>query len=435
MNIAVVGAGWAGLAAASHCLRHGAHVTLFDAAQSAGGRARGVTDERLGELDNGQHLLIGAYRDTLALITRDLGPGAIEDGFVRTALDLRSADGAFRLRAQRWLGPTVGNAIGLWLAKGLGLGDKWQATRFIERLKKGRNQPTTGTTVSQWLQSEQQTTNNLRWLWWPLCLATLNTAATEACAVLFANVLRDSLASPAPGATDLLIARKNLTEVWPSHVAERVNARWGQPVRELTIRDDAVQIGNEAFDGCVLAIPPANLKRLTAQLPQAQPLHEMLDGFEHRCITTCYVSLEQPIEIPGPMLLFAHEANPVRPAQWVFDRSAFMRQPVNAQLAFVLSDSQNLELDDADLVSTLMAQLTEALSLKQEPNVKAWRCFHEKRATFAARPGLKRPSNRTVWPRLMLAGDWTDTGYPSVIEGAVQSGLRAARELLGQKDS
>lgn len=432
MNIAVVGAGWAGLAAASYCMRQGANVTLFDAAQAPGGRARGVHDELLGELDNGQHILIGAYSQTLATMAHDLGEQAVKAHFLRLPLAIRSANGDFHLRARRGFGQTLGNALGLWLARGLSLRDKWHATRLLQRLSSKSNQPVMGQTVSQWLKDEAQTSNNLRWLWWPLCIATLNTAPEQACAVLFANVLRDSLASAEVGATDLLIPRLNLTQLWPASVANRAHTRWGKPIRELTITPEFVELENERFDACVLAIPPANLKRLTQQFSQAQALNDQLDGFSYRSITTCYVALSERIDLPSPMLLFDHEEKPDAPAQWVFNRDAFMQTPGAAQLAFVISDSQSLTLDDEALVDAVMTQLQQALGRKTMPKVMGWRCFHEKRATFAARPGLARPSNQTIWPRVMLAGDWTDTGYPSVIEGAVRSGLTAAQTLLRQ---
>lgn len=432
MNIAIVGAGWAGLAAASHCMRHGASVTLFDAAQAPGGRARGVHDERLGELDNGQHILIGAYSQTLATMAHDLGQDAIKAQFLRLPLAIRSANGAFDLHARRGLGQTLGNALGLWLARGLSLTDKWQATRLLQRLGSRRNQPVMGQTVNQWLKEQAQTNNNLRWLWWPLCIATLNTAPAQACAVLFANVLRDSLASAQAGATDLLIPRQNLTQLWPASVASRAHTRWGKPIRELTITAEFVELENERFDACVLALPPVNLKRLTQHFSQAQTLNDQLDGFSYRSITTCYVALSERIEMPSPMLLFDHQEKPDAPAQWVFNRDAFMHTPGAAQLAFVISDSQSLTLNDQALVDAVMRQLADAMGCQTMPKVTGWRCFDEKRATFAALPGLARPSNQTIWPRVMVAGDWTDTGYPSVIEGAVRSGLTAAQALLRQ---
>ena len=133
-------------------------------------------------------------------------------------------------------------------------------------------------------------------------------------------------------------------------------------------------------------------------------------------------------------MLFDHaESDNTKLAQWVFDRTQIMHTAPAAQLAFIVSDAGNLpEQSDTELAQSMVHQLSKAQGKKDIPSVIGARCFVEKRATFAALPGLERPHNETPVRGLLIAGDWTDTGYPAVIEGAVQSGLAAIAALTKQ---
>lgn len=431
MKIAIVGAGWAGLAAASHCQRAGAQVTLYEAGHKPGGRARGVDDPVLGDLDNGQHLLIGAYQATLELMRLDMGPEATEQSLLRQPLLLQSVDGAFEMRVNTKLAPRLQNAAALWLAKGLSLKDKWRTTVFLQGIKSGANHPKRAISVTDWLASHHQTRQTCQWLWYPLCLATMNTDPDQACAQLFCKVVSDSLLNPTPGATDFLLPRQNLSAIWPNQVASRVNARWGHAVRHAQQEYDGVTIDGEKFDACVLAVPPPNLKRIIEHWTHSEELIAILDRFEFRPITTCYMALDNQLTLPQPIMMFPHGSDSKSLGQWVIDRSHLATPAPQAQLAFVVSNSSlALQMSEAEIGQALLDQLTHALSLQASPKIKAVRCFHEKRATFAALPGQSRPQTRTPWPRIVLAGDWTDTGYPAVIEGAVRSGIAAATALL-----
>ena len=433
MNIAIIGAGWAGMAAASECLAKGWSVTVLDAAQSPGGRARGVHDDTLGELDNGQHLLIGAYSKTLALMQRDIGLHALQNSLLRLPLWLRSADHAFELRARHDTPSSFNQALMLARTRGLNLRDKWRLARLLHRLASGQSRPdpTKLASVAQWLAHEQQSTNLCRWFWYPLCLATMNTAPEQACASLFANVVTDSLLSKQAGATDLLIPKTTLDQLWPQAVAQRVTCRWGHVVRELLPVHDGIHVDGQFFDACVLATPPTSAHRLLKPLVVLQTLCQELKAFEYRSIATCYVALEQHRALPVPLLMFDHhQTNDTTTAHWVFDRTQIMSTDPAAQLAFVISDAADLTRnDDLELAQTMVRQLDQALKRQRPSVIKQARCFVEKRATFAAVAGLKRPCNMTPISKLVLAGDWTDTGYPAVLEGAVRSGLSAIETL------
>lgn len=435
MRVAIVGAGWAGLAAASFCHRAGHHATLIEASRQVGGRARGVQDPRLGAIDNGQHILLGAYEQTLNLMRQDLGDERLDLIFDRQPLALASADGYFEIKAKTGLPAAFGHLVGFLTAKGLRGSDKWRILQFLWRLKRQANRPQQGWTVSQWLKNQGQPQQACRWLWHPLCLATLNTNPQQACANLFATVLSRSLLNPQAGATDLLLPATDLSKLWPDHVVNQVPCQFGHRVQHITATEDSVQIDGQTFDACILAVAPHSLNKLLESHRDMKALCQQLSGFSYNPITTCYVALCEPYQLPAPMLMLDHGESETSLGHWVFDRRAILRdsQHTQADLAFVISDSSAvLGLEDHQLARDLVDQLTRALRSSAQIEISATRCIHEKRATFAATVGLQRPGYRLPWPRVALAGDWTDTGLPAVIEGAVQSGLQAAQYILGR---
>jgi len=166
-----------------------------------------------------------------------------------------------------------------------------------------------------------------------------------------------------------------------------------------------------------------------ARTPSAAGLLKQLQAFDYMPIATLVLRLAQPYRLPMPMMMLREDPARGHDGQWVFDRTRMLDQSNGGELAIVVSAAQGLSERDRDqtvqhLIEQLREQAPRHLPL---PAVIASELFIEKRATFAALPGLARPANRTPWPRLALAGDWTDTGYPGVLEGAVRSGRQAAR--------
>jgi len=492
MNVAIIGAGWAGMAAAQALLEMGHAVSVFEMSHQPGGRARGMTDRELGRIDNGQHLLIGAYRETLRLIdwasaqeqvpvetaqtpdNPDSPDSPHQTRYIRQPLNLVAADGALSLSVNPSLPPSIARIVALLSAGGLSFLERSRALTLLGRLKLGVRQPSTGETVLEWLQRHKQPVNLQQRLWIPLCLATMNTPAEKACAHLFARVLRDSLLSPDQGATDLLIPKVDLTRLWIDAVARRVRLATGIQITDVTpgLEDTPsgspqVSVNGEVFDGCIIATPPAGAARILEKWVTRPPADARLEAdqenlnkqlqdlaaFEFHPITTCYIELQSPFRLPEPMLMLSSghlpgapssckpaiaQAN-LNPGQWVFDRSATHSDVRRGQLAFVISHAGDSMFDRRLLTNALMKQLQRELAgsnvqasrslASRIPDVLASRIITEKRATFAAIPGLRRPGCDTIWPHVKLAGDWTDTGYPAVLEGAVVSGQTAAVAL------
>ncbi|MEI6837864.1 MAG: FAD-dependent oxidoreductase, partial [Alcaligenaceae bacterium] len=235
MKLAVVGAGWAGLSAAVTLKSLGAEVTVFEAAPITGGRARRVDDSQMGAIDNGQHLLLGAYTETLALMQTLHPKPSIYEFIFRQALHLESADGAFRLKAPALIAP-FHTLAGLLNARGLTWQDRWRALRMMFTLKRNQWQAPAMTSVTQLLNQHHQSARICQHLWIPLCLASLNTATDQACAQLFLNVLRDSLDAPRAH-SDMLIPKVDLTALWPQAAADAVTMRYRHIVREIIPTD------------------------------------------------------------------------------------------------------------------------------------------------------------------------------------------------------
>jgi squalene-associated FAD-dependent desaturase len=401
MRVAIIGGGWAGIAAAVELTATGVDTTLFEAGRVLGGRARSVSiDGR--DLDNGQHILLGAYRETLALMRR-VGADP-EQLFDRRPLQVIDNAG-FRLALPKLPAP-LNVAWGLLVSPTVDWREKAKTAWWMEGLKRRKFQLARETSVSQWLDEAGQTGVLRRHLWEPLCLAALNTPAEYASAQLFANVLRDSLGSPRREDTDLLLPRVNLGELLPEPASRWLEAqgaelRLGTRVHDIHPDADGITIDGAAFAAAILACAPQHAAALW-------PAGATDYAFEP--IATVYLQFGRPTQMPFPLTNLLGTLG-----QWVVDRG-------NGLLACVLSGHGDWEkLEDEALAMALENELAM-------PEKASWRkVIREKRATFSAHPDLPRPGCRTSSPRLFLAGDYTWADYPATLEGAVRSGRRAAQ--------
>ena len=427
-RVAIVGAGWAGLACAVELTAAGLPVTVIEASRQLGGRARALELE--GHLlDNGQHLLVGAYAETLRLMCR-VG-AAPEDLFERTPLDLHYP-ARFRLTLPGLPAP-LHLAAGLLAATGATMREKLSAALFMQRLKKRKYRLLRDISVAEWLDGERQQGAVRRFLWEPLCLAALNTTPRNASAQIFANVLRDSLGGGGE-ATDMLAPRTDLGRLFPDPAAAFITARGGvirtsARVTRLQragngweIGNSASSVGNEHFDQIVLAVAPQHLPPLLVDRPAHEPLLRQLADYEYEPIGTAYLAYPEDLRLPSVML-----GMPGPLGQWVFDRGTSANN--TGILAFVLSADGDWDaLADETLAANLHRELIDLLGPLPAP---LWhRIIRERRATFSCRPQLARPGPETAERGLWLAGDYTYGDYPATIEGAVRSGVAAARGIL-----
>ena len=438
-NVAVIGAGWAGCAAATELATHGIPVTLLEASDELGGRARRLPLELAGHwhvLDNGQHLMLGAYTETATLFKR---LNVVLDTVVeRRPFELRYPDG-FRLQAARLPAPWH-LATALLAARGLGLSDRSSLKRLLRTLKKSRWNVGNDRSITQWLRECGQTSQVIRRVWRPLALAALNTPLDRASAQIFANVLRDSLGATGP-ASEMWLPRADLSALLPDAVERYVVAHGGQVRRDARVErvDRAepdgrfrLQLRNEPdrpieVDAVVYAATPAHLEHIMGRSELLSATYEALSKFEHEPIYTVYLKYLPAVGIARGFSALLDDAPKRRYAQWVFDRGVLDRSNQGV-LAAVISSSGPHEAESLeDVCQAVAQQLTDDLCLPAPIDARA---IADRRATLAVVPHLQRPSNRTLSPGFVIAGDWTESDYPSTLETAVRSGRAAARALL-----
>jgi len=438
MKTAIVGGGWAGLSAAVALARAGEKAVVFEASATLGGRARGVWSPKLGaRIDNGQHILLGAYTETLDLM-RQLAPDA-PARLYRQPLALYSADGRFAMKAGSLPAPwhLLAAVLG---ARGLTLGQRLRMAGLCRRLARRHWDVPAGPTVAQWLHRNAQPPALVRRLWQPLCLAALNTPVDQACARTFARVLGDSLGGPAQ-ASDMLIPRRNLADLWIADLPDAIDVRLSTPATRLSAREPRNTVNGQEFDAVILACPPIAAARLLRGLPQpagARDYLARLHAFQYLPIATLTLKLARPWGLPHPMLMLDDEPQRLGFGQWLFDLGAVAEQPRGEGWAtVVVSDARALaQAPRQGVVDGIIGQIREQTRhAAAMPEILGHELIVEKRAAFAATPALDRPGNDTPWPGIWAAGDWTDTGYPAVLEGAVRSGRAAALHVLGQADA
>lgn len=416
MKLAVVGAGWAGLACAVHAVRAGHDVTVFEAARTAGGRARRVDADDGLALDNGQHILIGAYSATLALM-RELGV-APEAALLRTPLQLRFSDGG-GLALPRLPAP-LDLAVGILGARGWSLRDKTSLLRTALAWRSARFQCEAHRSVADLCVG--LTPRVMQELIEPLCVSALNTPVAESSGQVFLRVLHDALFAERGGA-DLLLPRVDLGRLLPDAagdwlVREGARLRLGQRAQALRTEASGWQIDGERFDQVVLAGPPWEAARLVRGANIEAPAWvAAAEGLRYEAIATVYTQ-GATRALNAPMVALRN--GPQSPAQFVFDRGQ-LGGP-QGLLAFVVSANNT---DREQLQLQVLAQAARQLG---ETSLRVLQTVVEKRATFACTPGLVRPPMQ-IAPGLLACGDYVEGPYPATLEGAIRSGCEAAFQL------
>lgn len=421
--VVVVGAGFAGLSAATALAERGIGVTVLEARPGLGGRATAFTDPGTGErVDNGQHVLIGGYHETFRFLRR-LGTDSAVHVQDTLAIDVIDRSGRrSRLRCPRLPAPLhlLGGVMG------------WDALEWRDRVAVagvlGRARPLGNESVRQWLARRHQTPRLIELLWEPLAVAALNQSIDVAAAGPFTTVVnrmfstrrRDSSLALPTTPLDELYANPAATFVAERGGHVRVNApaviRAKGPltvkVRDEELRPRAV----------ICAAPWFALNTILEDRPPAlEDLLRAADATAASPIVTVNLWLDRPVA----EALFI--GMPGRTMQWLFDKRLLFGG-TSSHLSLVSSGAEALiGLSNDEVRSIAVRELHDAIPAARQAGIRRAVVVREKRATFSVAPGQPaRPPVRTAVPGLFLAGDWIDTGLPATIESAVASGHAAA---------
>ena len=439
-DVVVIGAGFAGLSAAARLTRRGAKVLVLEARARLGGRATAFADRDTGELvDNGQHVLLGCYRETLAFLS-DIG--AL--GNVTFARELQITMIDREGRRSQLVCPALPSPLhllgGLFEWDALTWSDRMSALRMAGPLRRARRElrpgasllaASPGETVRAWLERNGQSARLCEMLWEPLALAALNQPIDSAAAPPFARVLAEMF-GPDPRAAAIVLPTKPLHLMY-AEPARAFIERSGGSVRTgaratVVIRAGGVPPAVEALGerwtprAVVSAVPWFSFGSLLAgDLSSVRGLIDRTQRMSSSPIVTVNlwfdrVVMEEPfIGLPG------------RAMQWVFDKRQVFGGEAS-HLSLVSSGASPLvDKTNAELIAAAHQELIDAMPEVRAAMLVRATVIREPNATFSLAPGEPmRPVPSTGVPGLCLAGDWIDTGLPATIESAVRSGHRAA---------
>jgi squalene-associated FAD-dependent desaturase len=442
-RVAVIGAGWAGCAAAVTLCKLGHQVTLIEAARRLGGRARAIEINGY-QLDNGQHIMLGAYTACLGLMR--LLNIHLEQALLRLPLQMVYP----HQTGMHFVAPKLPAPLHLLFAlinaKGLDRADKMALARFSTTARWMDWRLNQDCTVSELLERYEQTERLCRLMWTPLCIAALNTPPERASAQIFLNVLRDSLGAKR-NASDMLIPRVDLSSLLPNAAAKYIQQKNGRVLTGINIKtlrstdqgtwrlNDLPQTENgtaNEFDSVIIATSAVQCQRLMADIDSesaSEPESPSFPEFSYEAITTCYLQYAPSVKLERAFFALVDNPPLAQWAQFVFDRGHLNAEQAGLLAVVVSASNDAIQNDHSTLSQAIAKQLAEQLRMPELAKPEWTQVINEKRATFACTPSLPRPENHTVFPGLMIAGDYTASDYPATLEAAVRSGISAAQAI------
>ena len=428
----VIGGGWAGLSAAVSLARQGLPPVLVESARQLGGRARAL---RFGpfHVDNGQHVLLGAFESVLEMLaTLGVSEASV---FRRQPLRLLmlGRDGRrIELRTERLPAP-LHLVTGLMRSSGISFSARLAAIRLLRAIARNRVEQTTDCSVRDFLNDRRQPFETVQALWRPFCYAALNAPLERASARLFLHAVRHTFFGHRRH-SDLLLPVLDLSACLPRPATDFIESRGGS-VR-LGARAQAIEVIDGAVAGVRVndAVQPADHVVLATSpevsvelLRPHAALSAQVAGFDQlsaQPICTVYLRYPDVVTLERDMIGLL-DALP----QWLFDRGRLTGD--RGLIAAVISGpGPHLRLTSDALIAQVVDDIARRFPAWPAP-IDA-KLVRERRATLAAVPGVDnfRPKHATPIKGLWLAGDYTATGYPSTLEGAVKSGMLCARWIL-----
>ncbi len=435
-SVAIAGGGLAGLAAACALSDSGFRVTLFERRPYLGGRASSYEHPGTNEVvDNCQHVLFRVCTNLVEFYRR-IG---VEDK-IRWFDEMTFIEPGGRstvMRASPLPAPlhTAPSFLRFPFLSGT---DKIAIARAIAALTLTQ-QPDTGKSFLDWCRSYGQTENAIQRFWKPILVSALSEDLELISISYAAQVVRESMKSRE--ARHMGVPTIPLTELY-NRAGEYIRQRGGEIHTRTSmesfvpepsgVRISTNQQPEERFDYLVVALPFESVERVLPQTPEATPLREKLSHFESAPITGIHLWFDRQItDLDHAVLLD-------RTIQWMFHKSRLLSTRAGAQengsyIELVVSASKSLlDKSRSEIVDLALSEVREFFPLARSADIVKATVIKEVRATYSPRPGIDayRPQQTTVWPRVFLAGDWTATGWPATMEGAVRSGYLAAEALV-----
>ncbi len=432
-KVIIIGAGWSGLSAACYLASNAYKVSIYDSSKNLGGRARSIQLNG-NTVDNGQHLFIGAYQETLKLL--QLISADIKSSLLRQNLVLNmfsSTKEQLKLKTYSLPSP-LHLIIGLVFCSGLTLFQKYRIIYFSIKLATSNNLVSNNDiSVLELLQKCKQPEKLIKALWEPLCIATLNTPIKSASAKIFINVLKKSLLG-SKSDSDFLFTLKNLGVILPEPAElflqqHNANIERCSRATDIVIKNNCITgvIINDKLittNKLILAIPPYACEKLLSKQKHSAlaNLIKQLSIFDYQPICTIYLQYPKYITLNQAMIGVWGTT-----IQWLFDRSLAEQPGLIA--AVISAQGKHMQMDNDTLIQTVQSEIFKIFP--DWPKALHANVIREKRATFSCKVNISnsRPTNTTSITGLYLCGDYTATDLPATIEGAIISGKLAATEI------
>ena len=444
-DVVIIGGGFAGLSAGVALAERGFRVALLEGKPTLGGRAYSFPDTESGDpVDNGQHVLMGCYHQTLDFLAKI---GTRDRLIVHRNLEIEMLDGpgrSARLRTASLPGPFHMTA-GLMRYRHLTVGARLAAVRagmrmmYMRRFASARLKRMT---VAEFMDMTGQGSQARRTFWYPLAIATLNEQPELASAALLAEVMKRAFFSHRNDSA-FLYSRVGLSELYCTAAREFIVKRDGVVACRAIV--DSLEFGDNVVsavrlrDGAnlraanfIAAVPPAQLLRLLPEAITGGGLSTQIHTLKSSPIICVHVWLDREVTASA-FVGFVGTTT-----QWLFNKRRIFSQYGASHpgyLSFVISGARELaELPNDDLLKIVMNDLNAMIPAAREAQMMKALVFKEKHATFAPDPASDavRPPVQTAVPNLFLAGDWIQTGLPATIESAVISGHSAAAAIAAR---
>lgn len=434
-DVVIIGAGWAGLSAAFHLAKHGIKSTILEASPQAGGRARGI---RFGydTVDNGQHLMIGAYHSTFEIL-KEIGINS-EQLFYRCPLNIITSSDRhqFNLKITKKIYP-FNMILSVFNIKCISLKDKLRLIRFFVKIKYNKFRINEDLSALKYLQKNNQSQKLIKYFWEPLIVAALTTNIEDASTKVFLRVLQDTFNKSATN-SDLVFAKCDLSSLFVTPLLDKfkkyISVKYNSRVKSVSKVYDRFKISIQNKILSATNVIVATTAASASSILHNQFNHckytsktiENLNKFTFEKIITIYYKLEKSFNYDIPMHGIINCIG-----QWVFNRDLLEQ---NNLISVVISTEKNLPIvDNITLAKQVFSELKQRFD--NIPNYIDYKVIKEKRAAFKCVPNIDkiRPENKTGIDNLFLAGDYTNTGYPATLEGAVISGKNCALKIIGKK--